>query len=140
MKLENSLIQKNVEEYNNILKRKVLKIEEIKELKNKLEHLEIECVTLENERKSKENVILAEVYNVYSSKELFKFVNTVEKHAKNDVAEDFKEIVKRFNSHDLGVNDVSQLQTYMKIYGKYVGKENSIIKGLFKALGGSEDE
>lgn len=139
MKHENSIIQNNVDEYNNIVKRKVSKNEEIKELKNKLEHLEIEYITLENERKSKENIILAEVYSVYSSKELFKLVSTVEKHAKKDVAEDFKEIVNRFDSHDLGVNDVSQLQTYIKIYGKYVGKENSIIKGLFKALGGVED-
>lgn len=139
MKHEKNLIQNSINEYNNIVKIKVSKLDEINELKAKIKHLEVECVDLESERKSKENSILAEVYSVYSSKELFKFAHTVEKYAKKDVSEDFKEIVNRFNSHDLGVNDVSQLQTYIKIYGKYVGKENGIIKGLFKALGGIED-
>lgn len=139
MKHEKNIIQNNIDEYNNIIKIKVSKIDEIKELKSRIEYLEIECENLEIERKSKENIILAEIYGTYSSKELSKLVNTVKKYAKKEVADDCEQIVSKFDSHDLGVNDVTQLQTYIKIYGKYVGKENSIIKGLFKALGGIED-
>lgn len=136
---ENEIIQSKIDEYNETLKTKASKLKEIEQLKSQIDDLELECSNLDIRTKEIENVMQAEVYDIYSSKDLLKIVGKVEKHAKREVIADFKSLLEKFKQHDLGVNDITQLQTYIKIYGKYVADENSIIKGFFKAFGGKTD-
>ena len=101
--------------------------------------METECKDLDLRNKETEMEMQAEIYSRYSEKDLLKMIPTVEKLANKEVANDFRELVTKFTKHELQVNDISQLDTYCKIYGKYVREESSIIKGLFKALGGNLD-
>lgn len=136
MEHEKDIIQENLDKYNSILKDKASKSKEIEQIKEKLNDLEVEYSELESDRINIENVLQADVYSIYSKKDLLKLVDIVEKYAKKEVAADFKIILQNFEAHNLGVNDITQLQTYIKLYGKYVVQENSLIKSFFKAFGG----
>lgn len=136
MEHEKDIIQENLDKYNSILKDKASKSKEIQQMKEKLNDLEVEYSRLESDRINIENELQADIYNIYSKKDLLKLVDIVEKYAKKEVTADFKIILQNFETHNLGVNDITQLQTYIKLYGKYVVKENSLIKSFFKAFGG----
>ena len=136
MEHEKDIIQENLDKYNSILKDKASKSKAIEQIKEKLNDLEVEYSELESDRINIENVLQADVYSIYSKKDLLKLVDIVEKYAKKEVAADFKIILQNFETHNLGVNDITQLQTYIKLYGKYVVQENSLIKSFFKAFGG----
>lgn len=131
MEHEKDIIQENLDKYNSILKDKASKSKEIEQIKEKLNDLEVEYSELESDRINIENVLQADVYSIYSKKDLLKLVDIVEKYAKKEVAADFKIILQNFETHNLGVNDITQLQTYIKLYGKYVVQENSLIKSFF---------
>ena len=136
---KNDSILSSVEKYNRIIKEKAQKLAEIEALKIQITKLETECKDLDLRNKETEMEMQAEIYSRYSEKDLLKMIPTVEKLANKEVANDFRELVTKFTKHELQVNDISQLDTYCKIYGKYVREESSIIKGLFKALGGNLD-
>lgn len=136
MEHEKDIIQENLDKYNSILKDKASKSKEIEQMKERLNDLEVEYSKLESDRINIENILQADIYHIYSKKDLLKLVDIVEKYAKKEVVADFKIILQNFETHNLGVNDITQLQTYIKLYGKYVVKENSLIKSFFKAFGG----
>lgn len=130
------ILQLKIKEYNQAIKSKASKKEEIEQLKKKIEQLEIEKSEIDITLANAENVAQAEIYKRYSKKDLLKMTDKIEKLAKKEVAIDFKNLVEKFGNHDLGMNDISQLQIYIDLYSNYVKKESGIIKGLFKALGG----
>lgn len=136
---KSDIILVSVEKYNCIIKEKAQKLDEIEALKVQIAKLEEECSALDYSSKETAIEMQVEIYSRYSEKDLLKMVPTVEKLANKEVANDFKELVTKFSNHELEVNDISQLDTYCKIYGKYVREESSIIKSLFKALGGNLD-
>ena len=137
---ESDIILAYVEKYTHILETKAQKKEEINTLKLKISKLEDECEHLDSDTKQAEVEMQAEIYHRYTIKDLLKMIPIVEKHSNKEVADDFRSLVDKFSNHKLRANDISQLATYFKIYGKYVRNENSIIKGLFKALGGNLDD
>ena len=83
-----------------------------------------------------ENMLQAQVYQCYREKDLLEMVKVVEKHAKKEVAADFKNLVEMFVNHSLGVNDITQLHSYIKLFGEYVREEQSVLRKIFKTLGG----
>lgn len=140
MKQEKNKIQIEIEEYESTVKEIVVKQEEIETLKKKLSKLEIERTQLDIKLKKEAMEIEAEVYNSYTEKDLLRLVDCANKLAKKEVAADFKQLVDKFKSHELGVNDISQLQTYIELYGKYVRENNTLLKQVFKIFGGELDE
>ncbi len=137
---KDDIIFLGIQQYNGIIEEKVKKNEEISELKRKIEKLEIECSNLDFDQRKVEAQMQAEIYSLYSQKDLLKMATRIERLSNKEVAKDFRELVSKFSNHELKFNDISQLHTYYKLYGQYVKEENSIIKGLFKALGGNLDE
>lgn len=137
---QDDIILLRLEKYNSILEEKAKKSDEIDELKRKIVKLETECSHLDFDQKEVEAEMQAEIYSLYSEKDLLRMVTKIEKLSNKGVTNDFRELVKKFSKHELQINDISQLHTYYKLYGKYVKEENSIIKGLFRALGGNIDE
>ena len=140
MKQEKNKIQIEIEEYESTVKEIVVKQEEIETLKKKLSKLEIERTQLDIKLKKEAMEIEAEVYNSYTEKDLLRLVDCANKLAKKEVAADFKQLVDKFKSYELGVNDISQLQTYIELYGKYVRENNTLLKQVFKIFGGELDE
>lgn len=136
MKHQEDKIQSGIIEYNLTIEKKASKQEEIANIKEKIKMLETECTELDIYAEQVENTLQAEVYQCYTDRDLLKMVKVVEKHAKKEVIADFKSLVDKFVEHNLGVNDITQLQTYIKIYGNYVIEENSGLRRIFKTLGG----
>ena len=136
MKQQEDKIQNGIQEYNLTIEERASKQEEIGKLKIKLRKLESEYVELDRHAKKVENILQAEIYQRYTDRDLLKMVKVVEKYAKKEIVADFKSLVDKFEKHNLGVNDITQLQTYIKIYGKYVIEQNSGLRRIFKTLGG----
>ena len=136
----NDCIVARIKRYNDTLVEESIKKKRISELNEEIEKFKEECNQLENDRKQTKDQLQAEVYITYKEKDLLNMIPRVEKMSDKETANDFKNLVNKFSEHDLKVNDISQLHTYCKLYGAYVRKETSIIKGLFKALGGNLDD
>lgn len=133
-------ISEYVKAYNDTVYKESQKMEEIRDLKAKIQNLEVECSELRDERQHQAIRAQAEVYTTYREKDLLKMVSRVEKIANIEIAEDFRKLVDKFSNHEMQINDVAQLHTYCKIYGTYVKKENGLIKGVFRAFGGNLDD
>ena len=140
MKQDKNKIQISLEIYESTVKEKAQKQDEIDELKKTISKLEIACTELDDRLQKEAMEMQAEVYNSYKGKDLLRMVEYVKRLAKKEVAADFKELVDKFQLHELGVNDISQLQTYIELYGKYVKDGNTFLKRTFKFLGGELDE
>ncbi len=132
-------VEKRLQIYEDKLKEKSRKEKEINSLKEQIAVLQEEQSVLTNELSENEKEIQVEVYKSYTPKDLLKMATYIEKHAKVEAATDFRDLIKKFEDHNLEINDISNLQTYFKIYGQYVKEEHRIIKGLFGALGGKLD-
>ena len=136
MRPQDDKIQNGINEYNCIIGEKASKQEEIANLKAKIMQLETECDSLDINAHEVENMLQAQVYQCYREKDLLEMVKVVEKHAKKEVAADFKNLVEMFVNHSLGVNDITQLHSYIKLFGEYVREEQSVLRKIFKTLGG----
>lgn len=132
-------IQTGIDKYNRIIESKVEKQEKIAQWKTLIKQAETECVALDEEAYETVNLLNADFYNRYSEKDLYRMLKFVEKFAHKDVIADFKSLIEKFQEHNLGVNDISQLQTYIKLYGSYVANNKSVLRTVFKALGGKID-
>ena len=129
-------IDKGVEQYNDIIAKQVQIKEEINILKGKIDDLECQNLGLESNKKQKFAELQAEIYRIYKQKDLLKMISRVEKMSNKEIASDFREIVTKFEKHQLNITDITALQSYVNIYQK----DNGLIKTIFKALGGRLDE
>ena len=133
-------IQIAKDEYESTLKAVAVKQEEIDEVKQQLSKLEIERTALDVQLKNKSMVLEAEMYNSYSVKDLLVMVEYANKLSRKEYALDFKQLVDKFGLYELGMNDITQLQTYIELYGNYVKEKNTFLKRTFKLFGGDLDE
>ena len=132
-------IDEHLRIYNERVKEKARKLDEIEELKQQITSLRKDIVNIDVQVKEEEMKILLEVYQVYSEKDLLCMAKYVEKNSTREHADNFKELITKFNDHKLEVNDISNLQTYFKIYGDAI-KKKTVLKRFFKALGGDLDD
>ena len=125
-----------IDKYNDIIMKKANKQNEIETLKNQIKSLEMEIVNLNNELIETDAQAKIEIYTRYSKKYLLSMASRIHELSDNSVFYDFKDLVKKHELHTLNMEDIMQLNTYVKIYQQHLEKPNTIIKTIFKALGG----
>lgn len=133
-------LEERLASYHDKLSKKSQNEEKIVDLKAELKKIESEQDELSLKMIDDEKVVQIEIYEAYTHKDLLKMAVYIEKHAKQEVVEDFKGLAKKFKEHNLQINDITSLQRYVNIYGPYVQEEHKILRGLFNALGGNLDD
>lgn len=116
-------------DYQDELKRKVSLEENRREIEQKI--LDSNNKISELEMCSKKSL-----YKQHSLKELMEMASVIERLSDKDKTNEFKELVKKYKNHTLDMNDISSLETFIKLYGTEVKAEKGIIKQIFNALGG----
>lgn len=134
-----SSVEERLNKYEDKLKQKSRKEKEINSLKEQIAILQEEQEVLTNEMSEDEKFIQVEIYKSYTQKDLLKMASYIDKYAKVEVANDFRNLIKKFQDHNLEINDITNLHTYFKIYGQYVKEEHRLLRGVFGALGGKLD-
>lgn len=137
--MRNSL-EEHLNSYHEKLRQKSKYETEITELKIQISKLQEKQNELSSQMNDDENIVQIEIYESYSHKDLLKMATYIEKHAKQEVHEDFKSLTNKFCNHDLEINDITDLQRYVKTYGPYVKEEHGLLRGIFGALGGRLDD
>lgn len=113
---------------------------DIASLKTQISMIQLEQEKLSLQMVDDEKVVQIEIYEAYTHKDLLKMAVYIEKHAKQEVLEDFKCLIEKFKDHNLHINDITSLQRYVKIYGPYVRDKHRILRGLFGAFGDKLDD
>ena len=125
-----------IDKYNDIIMQKANKQNEIETLKKQIKSLEMEIVDLDNEIIEVDAQAKIEIYTIYSKKYLLTMASRISELSDYTTYNDFKDLVKKHELHTLNMEDIMQLNTYVKIYQQHLEKSNTIIKTIFKALGG----
>ncbi len=133
-------LEERLNSYHDKLSKKSRNEKEIANLKAQISRIQSEQDELSLQMTDDENILQIEIYEAYRHKDLLKMAAYIEKHAKQEVLEDFKCLTGKFKDHSLQVNDITSLQRYVKIYGPYVRDEHRLLRGLFGAFGGKLDD
>lgn len=134
-----SCIEERLHAYDERVKEKARKLDEIDSLKQQITRIENEISNIDIEVKDEGMKIQVEFYRTYAPKDLLAMGKYIEKTSAKEHADDFKNLVNKFINHELEVNDISSLQMYFKLYGNPI-KKKGVLDRLFKAFGGNLDD
>ena len=133
-------LEEHLNSYHDKLSKKSQNEKEIANLKAKISIIQSEQEKLSVQMADDENVVQIEIYEAYRHKDLLRMATYIEKHAKQEVLNDFRCLTNKFKDHNLQINDITSLQRYVKIYGPYVREEHKLLRGIFGAFGGKLDD